>query len=190
MDQRGGSGPFKDFSDLEKPATIQTLVPWKPEMGNRHWALDPFRRSAWILSLEWKVNTCFHFLLSPFYMVWKEGLQGLLADERKECILQLKLAGIMLTPKENRLTQSGGFHKGQVKVSEAYTISSNWLMLQNSTSNGSTGLGDGTHLRNSLCFVWLVVHNRILTWNDLLKRGFQGISGPGQVWFMQCTRRH
>jgi len=47
---------------------------------------------------------------------------GHLAEECKEHILQLKLARILLTPKQDRMTWCGGFQKGQIKVNEAYSI--------------------------------------------------------------------
>jgi len=87
---------------------------------------------------------------------------------------QLSLTGLKLTKKKEKLKWEGVMYNEQISVKEIYKHISH-----------GRGLNDNVFWFHNTwrwdiplklkCFMWLVVHNNILTWDNIHKRGFQDL---------------
>jgi hypothetical protein len=126
--------------------------------------------------------------LAPWLSYWKDsrqlGLIGDLAHDWERFIHSLEGAGILLGPKEDELRWSGGDGSGFQKVKNLYKAVSEVLW---GPANGEWVLKLWKwHIELKLkCFFWLLLKKKILTWDALVARGWEG---PGFCVLCRCNQ--
>jgi hypothetical protein len=110
---------------------------------------------------------------------WKSSeeleLTGNLVDEWFSFCKALILSGIQLQPKEDLLIWSGGDHSGVMTVRNVYnTLAQEYWPNQISGWRRKFWSWD-LALKIKL-FMWLALENKILSWDNLRKRGWEGPS--------------
>jgi len=132
----------------------------------------------------YKVEKCWYFRKSniqerTFYTRWKNvdtlGLVGSIKDEWIKYTNGLVNAGIELTGEKDSLLWSWDTKEGQVNAKLAYKVQ----MLEGRGEESKFWYSEMWEwqlpLKVKLCN-WLLLEERILTWDNLTKRGFQGPS--------------
>ena len=86
----------------------------------------------------------------------------------------LELCGIRLSSQSDTLLWEFNKHDGSISTKLIYECIMNSL-LPPSSSRLHTFLWSGTMPKKIGCFIWLVLRNKILTWNNLHKCGWYGL---------------
>jgi len=104
---------------------------------------------------------------------WQIGLSEELLVEWERYRSMLFIAGINISQRADVLVWGGHHGNDRILVKEAYEhITSTSQILSFSDITSMFWKWDAP--LKIKCFSWLVIHNRILTWDNLLRRGFFG----------------
>jgi hypothetical protein len=121
---------------------------------------------------------------------WKDsrqlGLIGDLAHIWESFIRSLAGAGIVLEPKEDELRWSGGDGSGYPTVKKLYKAASDVIWGQ-SAEDWVLKIWKWQIELKMKCFFWLLMKKKILTWDALVARGWEG---PGFCVLCRCNQEN